>query len=224
LQPDPPLPERLDDHPEIPDDFDGYSDRWTGTYLGLSAFAGPAWMGTGAVELETGWCLGVAARLNIMMTFLDIQFDYRFSNYDTRLNPNEVVVTDPNRTDVNVQVHALTNVISVHPLFLNNLKGSRFQQLLASLRVQGGLSLLNAGVSAPAEGTDEQKWALGLVFGAGFDLAITHPGNASGVGVWLEFLYRYSASQLKIAPLRNENLAEHMLTLGLSLRNNGLIF
>lgn len=200
------------DHPDTDPDFDGYSDSWTGAFVGVGAFGGPAWTGNDETGSETGWTAGVAARMNMVLSLFDFQLDYRFASFETTFDS----------APVSIGHHALGAALGVHPLFLLNFGADRISYALAAFYIQVGISFDLTAVRDVRAGTDGSGADWGINIGFGGDFPLTNPDV--GDSLWLGALYRLSKHEVDVAPFDGADLTEHIAVMSLSWRHNGLIF
>lgn len=219
-----PIPESLEDHPDVPQDHRGYSDRWTGAFVGLEAFGGASWLTTSGLGADAAWTTGVRLRANQVMSLVDLQLEYRFTRHDTTANENPVVL---NR-------HGISAGFGAHPLFLVNLGNGWFWYALASIYVQLGISLdmtesdaaqtQSPQTQSPQTQTpgDNPEVGFGYFVGGGFDVPLT---SADGPwSLWLGAHYRHHRVTVDLQPFDTRTLTEHMVSGSLSFRWSGLVF
>lgn len=199
-------------HPDLDPEFDGYSNGWTGAFVGLGAFGGVAWLGNSGMGDDLGWTAGVLARMNLVLSLFDFQIDYRYSRFNTTWRD----------TPIGLDHHAVGAALGVHPLFLLNLGGNRVSYALAAFYLQVGVTLDVTGVTDTRQGKSASDVDWGLNVGFGGDFPVTDPD--AGNSLWIGALYRFSKTAVEVAPLDGLDLAEHITVVNLTLRHNGLLF
>lgn len=209
------IPESLETHPDVPEDFDGYSERWTGAYLGAGLFGGTAIMGNDSLSNDLAWGLGVKARISMVNNLFHVQLDYRFGQFAGHLDKTTAITLDHNAVGLSV---------AFHPLFLTNLGGNRFFYTLASIYLEVGASLNHVSMAIPAQNIEESDLGYGVILGTGFDVPITDP-DASGA-LWLGTAYRWQGSLVDLGPFARDDelMSEHLFWLRAAYRHNGLVF
>lgn len=185
--------------PHLDPSFDGYSERWTGAFIGLGARAGAAWLPSDD-ETHLGWAVDVDARISAVMSLIEGELGYTF----VRVAPS-----------ANVSTHSLGASLNLHPAFLANLGSEALWYAVAATYLQAGLSL-----NFVARDDLFADPGLGYHFGVGTDLPVTDPDN--GGAVWLGVLYRYSVTQVGLGAPFGDDFSTHTLLLSAAWRNNGL--
>jgi hypothetical protein len=203
-----PIPDNLDTHPDLPTSRP-YSAHWTGAYLGVEALSGPLWLTTRGLSDEPGWLVGARLRANHVMSLLDASLEYRVAFHNTTADAVPVSITH----------HGVSLGFGLHPLFLLNLGNDWLSYALASMYLQGGLSLDFLSVALQDHPAASEA-ALGYFVGGGLDLPLS-PTDAP-VSVWMGLSYRHHRVEVAAAPFNTRMMTSHGLLLSLSLRSPGL--
>jgi len=190
--------------PGVDPAFDGYSDAWTGAFVGLGARGGASWLASPFTEKsQLGWAFNVDVRISAVLSLVEAELDYGLAGHDFG--------------ETSVLHHTFGAFLNLHPLFLVNLGSDALWYAIAAFYLQAGLSL-----DLITRDGATRDLGYGTHFGVGLDFPVTDPDD--GGALWLGVLYRYALTQVDLGPPFDTDFSTHTLSLSIAYRNNGLLF
>jgi hypothetical protein len=187
-----------------------YSERYTGSFVGLQALGGVAWSqseGGGAGEAAPSF--GVMLQATSPLQILDAQTGWQRSSTKLDLGQGQ-------RLDLTSD--ALVSVAGLHPLFILGLEGG-WNTFLSGIYLLAGVDLERVEGSAPWGAVSD--WDAGFFFGGGLDVPLDDIDD--GGAFWLGLQYRYNPTDLDQPGVRDFDLVQHATLVRVSYRHNGLL-
>ena len=188
-----------------------FSPNYSGAFLSLGAFAGPAHTEIRTLQGQWATTYGAVAQLSSPLQVVDLQLAYARQDVQNTFDDGRRVQLGQNTISFGA---------GLHPFFLSHLGSSPFPwYLMGASHIFVGLDI--DLVDGDIDGEEFFEADVGAQIGAGFDYPLDDVND--GGAFWIGAQYRFNYYRFEENLLRGLNARQHLILVRLSYRRNGLI-